>query len=190
MNEKVSVKKVCERFTRHLNKASLGETIHNGIIEMQCRDIGLDTAVIIDDSDIVKSKAKQMEGLKKVRDGSRGTHHQLGYDLLNIIAVDNATEGYDIKPVSSDLLSMKIEEDSLIQITEDRMVEIALASGNKGVYVLDRGYDRRAVFNILKTHEFNYIIRSTAKRDLIVENKEQSFLKVAKSIKLKYSYKA
>ena len=54
MNEKVSVKKVCERFTRHLNKASLGETIHRGIIELQCRDIGLDTAIIIDDSDIVK----------------------------------------------------------------------------------------------------------------------------------------
>jgi len=189
MNEKVSVKKICERFTRHLNKEYLGEAIRKVIIERQCRGIGPDTAIIIDDSDIVKPKAKAMEGLKNVRDGSKETYDQRGYDLLNIIALDKTSEGYDIKPLSSDLLSMKIEKDSLIQITEDRMVEIALASGNKGVYVLDRGYDRRTVFNILKIHEFNYVIRSANRRSLIVDGEEQSFLEVAKSVKLKHTYK-
>ncbi|MFA5499197.1 MAG: hypothetical protein WC327_06605, partial [Candidatus Cloacimonadia bacterium] len=33
MNEKVSVKKICERFTRHLNKEYLGEAIRKVIIE-------------------------------------------------------------------------------------------------------------------------------------------------------------
>ncbi len=189
MNEEVSVKKVCERFTRHFNKAFLGDVIKNRIIEKQCRGFSDNTVIIVDDSDIVKSKARKMEGLKKVRDGSTGDHHKEGYDLLNIIAYDNTSEGYEIKPLSSDLISRDIEQDSLIQITEDRLVDIAIASGNKGVYVFDRGYDTRTMFEIVKKHGINYVIRSTGLRSLIVGGTETNFLSVAKSVKLTHQYK-
>jgi len=189
LNEKITVKKVCERFTRHLNKASLGETIRRTVIATQCRYFDQHTAIIVDDSDIVKSRATKMEGLKKVRDGSTGNHDQLGYDLLNIISCQSGSQGYDIKPLSSDLLAMGIEQDSLIQITEDRLVDISLASNNKGVYVFDRGYDRRSMFSIVRRHGLNYIIRSVGNRGLVVNGEEHSFLEVAKSMKLDYHYK-
>lgn len=86
--------------------------------------------IIVDGSDIVKVKAKCMEGLKYVRDGSTGRHDQLGYDLLNIIAVQDGSDGYEIKPLSSVLISRDLEEDSLSQITQHRPVEINSASGN------------------------------------------------------------
>lgn len=86
LNEKVTVKKICERFTRHLNKQELGAKLRATINFKQCRGFDSDTAIIVDDSDIVKSKAKFIEGLKLVRYGSTGTHDKLGYDLLNIFA--------------------------------------------------------------------------------------------------------
>ena len=50
-----------------------------------------------------------------------GRHKQLGYDLLNIIALQDGIDGYEIKPLSSDLISRDLEEDSLSQITQDRL---------------------------------------------------------------------
>lgn len=85
LNGRVTTKKVCERFTRHLNKKDLGPKRQSLIITKQCRNFDQDTAIIVDDSDIIKSHAKRLEGLKKVRDGSTGRVDQLGYDWLNII---------------------------------------------------------------------------------------------------------
>ena len=189
LNEKVTVKKICERFTRHLNKQELGAALGANIINKQCRGFDYETAIIVDDSDIVKSKARCMEGLKFVRDGSTGTHDKLGYDLLNIIACQDNGEGYEIKPLSYDLISRDLEEDSLYQITEDRLVEINLASRNRGVYVFDRGYDSRYLFSFLNTTGMNYIVRSTGERSLISGDREKRFLEVAKSVKLDQRYR-
>ena len=189
LNEQVTVKKVCERFTRHLNKESLKSKLQSMTIEEQCRDINRDTAIIIDDSDIVKFRATNMEGLKKVRDGSTGKSDKLGYDLLNIIAYQESDEGYEIKPISSDLFSRDLELDSLYQTTEDRLVEITIASRNRGVYVFDRGYDKRYLFSFLQQNSLNYIIRSAGVRGLITGGIEKSFLEVAKSVSLDQEYK-
>lgn len=188
LNEPITVKKICERFTRHLNKESLGKSIKETIIATQCRHFDHNTAIIVDDSDIVKSKATKMEGLKEVRDGSTGKHDELGYDLLNLIACQNTENGYEIKPLCSELLAMDIEQDSLSQITADRIIDVTLASGNKGVYVFDRGYDDRKLFDFAKQHELNYIIRSKGIRGLIVNGSEQHFMDVAKSVKLNHKY--
>ena len=67
----------------------------------------------------------------------------LGYDLLNVIACQKGDNGHEIKPISSDLISRDLEEDSLSQLTQDRLVDINLASGNRGVYLFDRAYDSR-----------------------------------------------
>jgi len=189
LNETITSKKVCERFTRHLNKESLGNVIRETILATQCRNFDQNTAIIVDDSDIVKSKAMKMEGLKNVRDGSTGKHDQLGYDLLNLIAYQKKDDSYLIKPLSSDLLAMNIEMDSMSQITQDRIVDVILASGNKGVYVFDRAYDDRNMFSFTKEHAMNYVIRSTGKRGLIVDGHEQAFNDVAKSVKMNYEYR-
>jgi len=188
LNEKTTLKKVCERFTRHLNKQDLGRDLKSAIIVEQCRGFDLNTAIIVDDSDIVKSKAKCMEGLKKVRDGSTGKHSQLGYDLLNIIAYQDNGEGYELKPLCSELIARDLEKDSLSQITEDRLIDIVLASRNKGVYLFDRGYDKRDIFGFLQQNDMNYVVRSAAVRGVIVDNCEMKFIEVAKSIKLYYKY--
>jgi len=182
--EPITVKKTCERFTRHLNKEDLGKKMQSVMISKQSRGFDLETGIIVDESDIIKSKAKKMEGLQTTRDGSTGKHDQLGYALLNIIAYQDRGQGYEIKPISSDLIARDLELDSVSQILEDRLVEITLASGNKGVYLFDRGYDDRNLCGFLHQNGLNYIIRSTGARNLIVNGEEQNFIEVAKSVKL------
>lgn len=189
LHEKVSVKKVCERFTRHLNKAFFGEQIQSLVFKRQCRDFDQDTAIIVDDSDLVKSSATCMEGLKRVRDGSTGEYHKLGYDLLNIVSYQDSGQGYELRPLCSDLISRDLEADSMCQLTEDRLTEINLASGNRGVYVFDRGYDNRQMFSYLRLTGMNYILRSVGDRGLITGGVEKSFLQTAKSVPLSHLYR-
>ncbi|MBW6515327.1 MAG: transposase [Candidatus Cloacimonetes bacterium] len=158
-------------------------------MKKQCRGIDNDTGIIIDDSDIIKSKAKKMEGLKKVRDGSTGRYDQSGYNLLNIIAFQDNGEGYEIKPISSDLISRDLEMDSISQTLEDRLVDIAITVNGKGVYIGDRGLDTRKFFSFLKQHGLNFIVRLTGKRSLIVDGNELKFIEVAKSVKFTHWFK-
>jgi hypothetical protein len=186
--EQITVKKTCERFTRHLNKEDLGAKLQSYLIKTQCRKFDSETGIIVDESDIIKAKAQKMEGLQRVRDGSTGKHDQLGYALLNMIAFQHSTNGYDIKPISSDLIARDLELDSVSQIIEDRLIEIVLASGNKGVYLFDRGYDHRNLYRFLWENGMSYIIRATGERHLILDGKEQSFLNIAKTVNLNMTY--
>ena len=182
--EDISLKKTCERLYRNSRSDTMAERLQSCIIGEQSKGLNSETAIIVDDSDLIKTSSRKMEGLKKLRDGSTGAVDQLGYDLVNIIACQPETEGYQIKPISSDLVSLEIDEDSLIQITQDRMVDIMVASGNRGVFVFDRGYDKRSMFNFFNEHACDFIVRSMASRGLIVDDIETSFDKVAKSVKL------
>ncbi len=183
LGEKVSLKKTCERLYRNLRREGLGDRLQQYIIQEQTRGLNSDSVIIVDDSDIVKPKAEKMEGLKKVRDGSTGAFDRNGYDLINVIACQPEAEGYRVKPLSSDLVSRKIEADSLIQLTQDRLVDIIMASGNRGTYVFDRGYDNRFMFSFMKEHGCDFIIRAVGNRGLIVDGKEQSFYEVAGCVK-------
>lgn len=181
--EEHSPKNICKRFTRHLNKEDFGTRLQNSIILKQCRGFDMETGIIIDESDIIKAKAKKMEGLQEVRDGSTGEHDKLGYALLNTIAFNRDDVGYQISPISSDLIARDRELDSVSQILEDRLVEINLASCNKGVYLFDRGYDDRALFKTFNQMGMNYIVRGKGIRNLIVDGEEIAFSEVLKMVK-------
>jgi len=189
LNEAISLKKTCDRFYHNLQRKNLGKKIQEAILSNQCKGLDSNTAIIVDDSDIIKSKATKMEGLKKVRDGSTGRVDQNGYDLINIVACHPEKEGYQIKPLSSDLYSSGIEQDSIIQVTQERMEEIILHSNNQGVFVMDRGYDNRSMFSFFQDNGCDYIVRSEGKRNLIVNGVEKNFMEVAKAVDLKFTIK-
>lgn len=189
LNEAISLKKTCDRFYHNLQRKNLAKKIQEAILSNQCKGLDSNTAIIVDDSDIIKSKATKMEGLKKVRDGSTGRVDQNGYDLINIVACHPEKEGYQIKPLSSDLYSSGIEQDSIIQVTQERMEEIILNSNNQGVFVMDRGYDNRSMFSFFQDNSCDYIVRSEGKRNLIVNGVEKNFMEVAKAVDLKFTIK-
>jgi len=188
LNEKTTVKKTAERCYRNLRHRNLHERLSAQIIEQQCRHFDNETLIIVDESDIVKSKATRMEGLNIVRDGSTGTHDRLGYDLLNIVAYRKQNNGYKMLPVSSDLFSDSLETDTLSNILYDRIDEITISSGNKGVFVFDRGFDSRELISHLVNNENSFIIRGVGKRNVIIDHLELPFVQVCKSIPMLYRH--
>lgn len=184
LSEAISMKKTNERLCRNLKNPKLTEKIRTHILDNQCSKINKESYIIIDDSDIVKSCAKKMEGLSYVRDGSKGTYNKLGYSLLNIIAASETDNGYHLLPMSSDLFAKNLEIESISQILEDRLTEITIKTNNQATYMFDRGFDDRKMLNYLRGNENSFIVRSKGKRGLIVNDNEISFNQAVKSLKL------
>jgi len=80
---------------------------------------------VLDDSDLIKSESKKMEGLSLVPDGSNEHKRGLGYKLLNVVAVNSNDDGTaNVIPMISDLYSNEIEMDSSKNIIFDQINEI------------------------------------------------------------------
>lgn len=147
-----------------------------------------DTYFIVDDSDIVKPSSHEIEGLARVRDGSTGKRLN-GFHLSNITSLTDNGKYYSILLICSQLYSNIIEEDTSRNMLEDRITDITIHSDNKGNYVFDRGYDSRKLITLLSNNGNNYILRSTGKRSLIVDEVEKPFTDVTKTIKRKHKFK-
>ncbi len=183
MNESILLKKTCERFYRHLQSEELDREILEPLLSKQCRKIGKNDVISLDDSDITKPTAKRMEGLRKVYDGSK-SRMEKGYNLINFISVSSNPDEIAIVPICSDLHSSEAYYDSIANRTLDRIDDITLHSNNHGVFTMDRGFDSRSMLGHLTRNGNAFIIRSTAKRNLVVNGREESFDKVAKKVKL------
>lgn len=185
MNESILLKKTCERFYRHLQTQELDQEILSMLLAKQCRQIGMNDVICLDDSDIIKPTAKRMEGLRKVYDGSK-SRMEKGYNLINFISVSGNPNENTIVPICSDLHSSDADHDSIANRTLDRIDDITLHSNNHGVFTMDRGFDSRNMLGHLTRNENAFIIRSTGKRNLIADGQEKPFREVAENVGLAY----
>jgi len=186
--ETISLEKVCERFRRHLSKKEIADKLTENLLIKECRKLNKDSLIIFDTSDIRKNYAEKMEGLSRIYDADK-KETCLGYNILDAVSVESAGDEFSISPLFSELHTNNEEAGSLKQATFDRINDIQVFSGNKGIFVMDRGYDDRRVIENLYNNAASYIIRSKAVRHLYYEGTEQPFKEVSKKIKLKYRYK-
>ena len=71
LEEDITPKKTWERLNRNLMKEGLGSGLIRANLRKNAREIRNFRYCVIDGCDIQKPEAKQMEGLGRVRDGSR-----------------------------------------------------------------------------------------------------------------------
>ena len=166
VQDNMSKKNICKRFERHLAKRDFGETIDLNCLNKQCGKIKHDTIICVDASDIVKKEAKKMEGIKRVRDGSKNCQSP-GYDVLDIVAFDRSKQR--IIPLSSDLFSTLMDYDSMKDKVYDRINDIQYFTNNKGIYTFDRGYDDRKFIHYLIQNEVRFVMRSMLTRLFYVQ---------------------
>ena len=186
LNENIYLKKTSERLYRNIKEKGLDEKLRDNLLIMQSKQLNEDSLILIDPSDIMKTSSKKMEGISRTRDGSIGEIGN-GYDLLNIVGVVKQPNGnYNLLPISSELYSKEIEIDTKAGIILDRVTDITIHSGNKGVFIIDRGGDTRINLEAFTQNDNSYIIRSMGQRNLIVDDKELNFKKVCKLVDLKY----
>ncbi len=187
--ELISLEKVCERFRRHLSKPEIANKLSENLLIKECRKLNKESLIIFDTSDIRKNYAEKMDGLSRIYDADKKETCS-GYNILDAVSVETVGDEFSISPLFSELHTNNEDVGSLKQATFDRINDIQVFSSNKGIFVMDRGYDDRRVIGNLANNDAAYIIRSKAVRHLYYENAEQPFKTVAKKIKLKYKFKS
>ena len=185
LESKVSLKKIEERFSRQLKKPRIWASIHNRVLSMARSRVKGDTLLILDISDLKKKYAEKMEHMATVRDGSDRGELVHGYWTNQVIAAEVGSE--QITPLHFSLYSQASpefngENNQIIKA----MDQVGNALDNKGIWVIDRGGDRDALFEPLLQHKRDFIVRLKGNRDLIHESKKVRSLWLAFACRTPY----
>jgi len=181
----VSLKKLEERFSKQLIKPKIRHCLQAGILSMARERIKENTLLILDLSDIRKKYAEKMEYLAQVRDGSEDGEIVDGYWTNQVIASEPGSN--EITPLYHALYSQASpgfisENEEIIKAID----QVSKAVHNKGIWIIDRGGDRDALYESLLMNKRNFIIRLVGSRDLLYQGKLTRSLWLAYACRLPY----
>jgi hypothetical protein len=169
LGEKISPKKTWERLTRNISKEGLNERLQLAHMEEYRGSIRRMPYCIIDLSDLQKNYAEKMEGLGRVRDGSKkGEKKELiigdGYWWLNATMADKK----EISPVHGEIYS--VEREGHNQESENkkilRIIDRVYGINPDTIFVIDRGGDRIKLERPMLKDNKRFIIRGQGQRSL------------------------
>ena len=169
LEEKISPKKTWERLSRHISKNGLHEKLTDSNIKKNMTKIRQMRYCVLDVSDVQKIESEEMEGLSRVRDGSKksGDNKAVignGYHWINGVMADRD----EILSVYSELYSLDHEgkehtsENSKILGITDKIHAVH----KEAVFVIDRGGDRSKLINPMLKDDKYFVIRGDDKRSL------------------------
>jgi hypothetical protein len=179
----VPLKKIEERFSRQLIKSRIWDRLHQRILSLASSRVKDRTLLVLDLSDVKKKYAEKMEYLAKVHDGSDGGEIVDGYWTNQVIATEVGSN--EITPLHISLYSQNSpdftsENDEILTAID----QVGEAVDNRGIWVIDRGADRDAIFEPLLQKQRDFIIRMVGTRDLIHQGKTVRSLWLAYACKL------
>jgi len=168
--EPASIKKVEERLSRQLFRAGLAESVQEKLLEHAAERINDETLLIIDPSDIRKKYARKMECLGSVRDGSDGGIVD-GYWTCQVVAANPYEK--QSTPIYGALYSIdsKDTDSENLEILRPIRKLCKLAQG-RGIWVIDRGGDRRKIIEPMLDEKARFIIRQRGDRHVIYRGKK------------------
>jgi hypothetical protein len=185
LEENKSLKKVIERLSRNLCRRGLAERIGEAIVREGATKVGEDTLLIVDPTDITKKYAKKMECLAQVRDGSDKVLGR-GYWVNTVVGAEVGSS--EITPLVHKLYSQKAEDFvSENQEMIDAVRKESRATDGRGIFVFDRGGDRKELYEELLTEPLRrFIVRQRGDRHLLYRGKACETLSLAQSCKTPY----
>jgi hypothetical protein len=177
LGEQISLKKTEERLSRQLGRGGLERMLQRRLIQQASARIEEDTLLVLDLSDVTKKYAEKMENMGRVRDGSE-KDLGWGYWTLNVVGAN--IKGTKIVPLYGRLFSHAVEghESENVEIRE-AIGEVAKAVGRRGIWVMDRGGDRRHLYDYLLPNKHRFMIRVRADRGLETSQRVESALELA-----------
>lgn len=170
LEEEISIKKAEERLSRQLLRDGLGQRVQRNLLGLASGLIGKDTLLILDPSDIRKKYARRMQYLGRVHDGSEDEIGN-GYWTCNVVATE--VDGSAIVPLVGRLYSAEAPE----FISENRellrvMETVYSATKKRGMWVIDRGGDRKNLIVPMVKGGYRFLIRLIGNRYLHWSGKE------------------
>jgi len=196
LEEVITPKKTWERLNRNLSKEGLGtELIKLNLRKNACK-IRNFRYCMIDGGDIQKPEAMKMEGLSRVRDGSKRRRDKQpvignGYYWLNAVMANDE----EILPVFGDIYSLEqeakdhVSEHTKIQEITDMVYEI----NPEVIFIIDRGGDGETVLGPMINDKKKFVIRGQSTRSLrfhIDSAKATNIKVIAQNTKTPYTYKS
>jgi hypothetical protein len=185
LEEKTSLKKIVERLSRNLSRRGLAEGIGEAVLREGARKVGQDTLLIVDPTDITKKYAKKMEYLARVRDGSEKVLG-MGYWVNTVVGAEVGSS--EITPLVHKLYSQKAKDFvSENQETIDALRKVYKATDGRGIFVFDRGGDRKELYDeLLADPVRRFIVHQRGDRHLLYRGKRFETLSLAHSCKTPY----
>jgi len=185
LHEEIAVKKTHERLVRQLGREGLGERLQENLLRYAAGRVGTDSLLVLDVSEVTKRYARKMQYLSKVRDGTDG-EIKPGYWTMNVIATD--TGGKHVVPLYHKLYSANAPE---FESENVEMLAAVDAVGKqvhgRGIWVIDRGGDRKEVIVPLANDGARFIIRLRGDRDLVCGTTRASALELARDCPCPYT---
>jgi len=184
LNEKIDLIKTIDRLSRQLDRRGLWDIVTSKILRLARDKIDEKTLLVVDISDITKPYARKMEYLSCVRDGSKGELSD-GYWTMHVIGCESGSS--EVVPLYSRLYSTEapdFESENTEIIRAVRRVSIGV--GNKGIWMIDRGGDRRHLYDYFLTQHCRFIIRLKGDRHLLYKGKKVLARELSNSCSLPY----
>lgn len=185
LEETIPIRKTQYRLCRQLGRRGLWIKLVRSLSRMGPLMIKQDSLLVLDISDIAKKYAEKMEYLATVRDGSEGALAN-GYWTCSVIGTE-AGESVFI-PLYNRLYS-QAGPDFISENAEVRKA-ISLVSEQtekRGIWVLDRGGDRRKIIHHLLANKHRFILRLKVDRHLVYRRKKRSVYEHALACPLLFS---
>ena len=186
LEEPISIKKVEERLSRQLGRKGLGGKVQRNLLRMASGRIQKDTLLILDLSDLRKKYAEKMQYLATIRDGSEGELGN-GYWLCKVVATE--ISGKEIVPLMGKLYSCESPEhiSENVEIL-DAIDEVSEEAGRqRGIWVIDRGGDRKHLIEPMLDKGHRFLIRLVGDRDLVHGTATELARDIAQKCKCPYA---
>lgn len=180
LKESIKIKDTLKRLGRMSCKGHYLEIANKISLNCSKAKVTDDTIIALDTGDITHQYGKSFEKLEPVYDGSQKST-QNGYWL-------NQISGYNPKlnetfPILLDMYSTAEEGFKSANIESLGLVErVREKVGNKGLWVMDRGYDSGEIFKYFLKNQLNFIVRMNNSRNLILQTRAHNIEKIALSI--------
>jgi hypothetical protein len=185
LEEKIPLRKTQYRLCRQLGRWELWAKLSDSLCQMASSRVEEETLLILDISDIAKKYARKMEYLATVHDGSEGTLAN-GYWTCSVVGAEG--EERALNPLYSRLYSQASPDFQ----SENAEVRKAISFVSKhtekrGIWVLDRGGDRREILHHLLGNKLQFIIRLKVDRHLVYRGNKRPALEQALRCPMLYS---
>lgn len=188
LGEDIPYIKTENRLSRQISSQDLTQFIGDKLSEEGSKLISEDTVLALDLSDIAKEYSKKQENLSLVRDGSTGEIKD-GWYLIGVIGAD--PRGEKVIPLYGELYSQEADdfesENTMILKTIDR---VRNKVADRGIWTLDRGADRKKIYERLLSKKLKFVIRLAGKRDLKEEESGRKVRSLTMAKKCPCRYRA
>lgn len=156
-----------KRLLNQLNNNVQWQRISNNYRHSFINKIQPDTPLIIDMTDIAKPRAKRMQYIATVRDGSEGILTK-GYWCIEVYAHINnhVTIPLALHTYSIEAPDVYSENKQIINTIKQVNADI----DGKGIWVGDRGFDRLNLYKELFEENVHFIIRQKGDRHAVLRN--------------------